>query len=428
MGIILVEGGIPLYGEINISGSKNAALPILAASILCDREVKISNIPDLKDIESMTALLAQHGVKTTTGGTSNIELGSKNRSIILNAKNITNLVAPYELVSKMRASILVLGPLLARFGEAKVSLPGGCAIGTRPVDMHIKAIREMGAEVELSEGYIIAKVNGKLKGAEIFFDKVSVGATENIMMAAVLAEGKTIMHNAAREPEIVDLAKFLKSMGAIISGEGTDIITVEGVDNLLSTEHEVIGDRIEAGSYAVAAAITRGKINLKGIEPEMLRSQLVHFKEIGIGIEEGEHNIIISGEGKFHKTDIKTEPYPNFSTDLQAQMMTLLAIAEGTSHIRENIFENRFMHVPELNRMGAKISVEGNLAIVEGVEELKSAEVMATDLRASMALVLAALSANGGSVISRIYHLDRGYEHLDDKLGACGAKIKRAAG
>lgn len=311
MGIILVEGGIPLYGEINISGSKNAALPILAASILCGHEVRISNIPDLKDIESMIALLAQHGVKVKVEGKSSIEQGSKNRSIILDAGNITNLVAPYELVSKMRASILVLGPLLARFGEAKVSLPGGCAIGTRPVDMHIKAVQEMGAEVELSEGYIVAKVNGKLKGAEIFFDKVSVGATENAMMAAVLAEGKTILHNAAREPEIVDLAKFLKSMGAIISGEGTDIITIEGVESLLSTEHEVIGDRIEAGSYAVAAAITRGKINLRGIEPEMLRSQLVHFKEIGISVEEDEHNLIISGEGNFHKTDIKTEPYPD---------------------------------------------------------------------------------------------------------------------
>ncbi len=427
MDIVLVEGGVPLHGEINISGSKNSALPILAASILCREEVRISNAPDLKDIQSMSSLLSQHGVTINVEGKSDIDRGSKNRSIILNARGINNYIAPYELVSKMRASILVLGPLLARFGEAKVSLPGGCAIGTRPIDMHIKAIREMGAEVELSEGYVIAKSKGKLKGAEIFFDKVSVGATENAMMAATIAEGKTIIHNAAREPEIIDLARFLKAMGAIISGEGTDIITIEGVDKLLGAEHEVIGDRIEAGSYAVAAAITRGKINLKGIDPEMIRSQLVHLKEIGVEIEEDEDNVIISGQGKFSKTDIKTEPYPNFSTDLQAQMMTLLSIAEGTSHIKETIFENRFMHVPELNRMGAKILVDGNLAIIEGVNELKCAEVMATDLRASVALVLAALSAKGESVIRRVYHLDRGYEHLDEKLRACGARIKRAA-
>lgn len=421
---IKVTGKIPLTGEVFISGAKNAALPIFTAALLTDQEVTITNVPDLHDMRSMEQLLLQHGASLEPFGSSSLK-GSINRGVRIKADKITNLVAPYDLVRKMRASVLVLGPLLARFGEAKVSLPGGCAIGTRPVNIHLSALEQMGAKIGIENGYIHATAPRGLHGAEIVFNKVSVGATENIMMAASIAEGITVLCNTAKEPEIIDLADFLNKMGAKIEGAGTDTIKITGVAKLNSVIHHLIADRIEAGTYAVAAAITGGNLSICNIDPQALGAFIYNLERTGTKVIKGKDSINVSREGNLQPLNISTSPYPGLATDLQAQMMALLSVANGTSHVTETIFENRFMHVPELNRMGAKIAVNDNLAIIEGVDQLKGAEVMATDLRASVSLVLGALSANGTSIINRVYHLDRGYEHLEEKLKACGAQIER---
>ena len=377
---IRIRGGKTLKGEIRISGAKNAALPLMCTALLTDKEIRFDRVPDLADITTMTNLLAQHGVEVTT------KLSGKERSVTVCGNNITDTTAPYDLVRKMRASVLVLGPLVARHGQARVSLPGGCAIGTRPVDLHIKGLQQLGAEIDLQEGYIVARAPKGLTGAEVTFPKVSVGATENLLMAAALAKGETHLINAAREPEITDLAKCLIGMGAKIEGLGTDRLKIQGVDSLHGTTHPVVADRIEAGTYAMAVAITNGDL---------------------IGV------------------DVMTEPFPGFPTDLQAQVMALMTTAQGASMITETIFENRFMHVPELTRMGASINVHGASAMVRGVKRLTGAPVMATDLRASVSLVLAGLVADGDTILNRIYHLDRGYERLTHKLAACGAEIER---
>lgn len=419
---IHVIGGKTLKGNIRISGAKNAALPVIAASILCSEEVEISNIPYLEDTRSMVELVEVLGAKAEFKNV----IDQNSRRLIINSKSINNFTAPYDIVRKMRASILVLGPLLARFGEAKVSLPGGCAIGVRPIDMHIKALEQMGAKIELDGGYVIASAPNGLHGAVIEFDKVSVGATENTMSAAALAEGVTIIKNAAREPEIIDLANFLNVMGAKVSGAGESEIRIEGVKALKSAKHSLIGDRVEAGTYAAAAAITNGDLRLDGINPEFLAAVLDKLEEAGVNVERGDDYIRVfrAANQNLKGINFTTEPYPGFPTDLQAPIMTLMTIANGEdSNVSENIFENRFMHVPELTRMGAKISVEGNEAVVHGVSALKGAEVMATDLRASVSLILAAMVADGETVVNRVYHLYRGYENLVEKLRACGAEI-----
>lgn len=421
---IRIIGGTPLNGRIRISGAKNAALPLMAASLLSDEELTLTNLPHLADIMTMTNLLAQHGVKLTM---TDLDGGA----LRFDASHIFNLKAPYDIVRKMRASILVLGPLLARFGKAKVSLPGGCAIGTRPVDLHLSALEKMGAEIKIKEGYIVAFTNdGKLKGAEIMFPKVTVGGTENILMAATLAEGRTVIKNAAREPEITDLAECLIKMGAKISGLGTDTLIVDGVEHLHSATHKVIADRIEAASYAIAAAITRGKIELTDISLNLLSAVAHVLVDIGVTITETENGFITDAQDAYLiGTDVMTEPYPGFPTDVQAQLTALLTTVSGASLVTESIFENRFMHVPELARMGANINVHGvSSAIIRGVQHLSGAEVMATDLRASMGLVLAGLAAEGETIVNRVYHLDRGYEHLEDKLSSCGAQIERLHG
>lgn len=417
---IRIRGGRPLQGEIRISGAKNATLPLMATCLLTDEPVRLDNVPDLADINTMTHLLVQHGVEAMT------RLAGKERSIILSGHNITDTTAPYDLVRKMRASVLVLGPLVARHGEAKVSLPGGCAIGTRPVDLHIKGLQQLGAEIELAEGYILARAPKGLTGAEINFAKVSVGATENLLMAAALAKGETQLINAAREPEITDLANCLVSMGAKIEGIGTNHLRIEGVERLHGTTHRVVADRIEAGTYAMAAAITGGDVELIGIQHDLIGSALASLAQAGISCTETPRGLRISrSNGALTGVDVMTEPYPGFPTDLQAQMMALLSVAEGASMITETIFENRFMHVPELTRMGANINVHGASAMVRGVKRLTGAPVMATDLRASVSLVLAGLVAEGDTILNRIYHLDRGYEKLTQKLSDCGAEIER---
>jgi len=417
---IRIRGGRPLQGEIRISGAKNASLPLMATCLLTDEPVRLDNVPDLADINTMTHLLVQHGVEAMT------RLAGKERSIILNGANITDTTAPYDLVRKMRASVLVLGPLVARHGDAKVSLPGGCAIGTRPVDLHIKGLQQLGAEIELAEGYIRARAPQGLTGAEINFAKVSVGATENLLMAATLAKGETQLINAAREPEITDLANCLVSMGAKIEGIGTNHLRVQGVERLHGTTHRVVADRIEAGTYAMAAAITGGDVELVGINHDLIGSALASLAQAGVVCTETERGLRVNrSNGALHGVDVMTEPYPGFPTDLQAQMMALMTTAEGASMITETIFENRFMHVPELSRMGANINVHGSSAMVRGVKRLTGAPVMATDLRASVSLVLAGLVAEGDTVLNRIYHLDRGYEKLTQKLSACGAEIER---
>ncbi|MBR1778831.1 MAG: UDP-N-acetylglucosamine 1-carboxyvinyltransferase [Alphaproteobacteria bacterium] len=421
---IRIIGGTALNGRIKISGAKNAALPLMAACLLSDEELTLTNLPHLADIMTMTNLLAQHGVRLTL---TDLDGGA----LCFNASHIFNLKAPYEIVRKMRASILVLGPLLARFGKAKVSLPGGCAIGTRPVDLHLSALEKMGAEIKIKEGYIVAFTNGgKLKGAEIVFPKVTVGGTENILMAAVLAEGRTVIKNAAREPEITDLAECLIKMGAQIQGLGTDTLIVDGVERLHAATHKVIADRIEAASYAIAAAITRGKIELTGVSLNLLSAVAHVLIDIGVTITETENGFITDAQDAYLiGTDVMTEPYPGFPTDVQAQLTALLTTVSGASLVTESIFENRFMHVPELARMGANINVHGvSSAIIRGVSHLSGAEVMATDLRASMGLVLAGLAAEGETIVNRVYHLDRGYEHLEDKLSSCGAHIERLHG
>ncbi len=414
---LIIQGGVPLHGEITISGAKNAALPVLCAALLTQEPLKISNIPALKDITTMLSLLKQMGTSITAHNAS---------EVVLSAAKLTNLVAPYEMVKTMRASILVLGPLLARAGEANISLPGGCAIGLRPVDQHIKGLQAMGAEISIKHGYIHA-VARKLHGARIVFDIVTVTGTENLMMAATLADGTTILENAAREPEIVDLANCLNAMGAKIQGAGSDIITIEGVPSLHGAEHTVMPDRIETGTFLVAATAAGGEIYLRNTHSNLLDAVLDKLTEAGAHIDSGENWIHLRMSAKPKSVNLRTAPYPAFPTDMQAQFMSLNCIANGTAIITETIFENRLMHVQELKRMNANIEVEGNAAIVYGISQLDGAHVMATDLRASASLVIAGLIAQGETVIDRIYHLDRGYENIEGKLSALGAQIRRTS-
>ena len=422
---IRIQGGKPLSGSIQIGGAKNAALPLMAASLLTSEELCLSNLPHLADITTMVHLLSELGVEISMNGDAP-NGGHIGRVFGLSAQEPEDKTAPYDLVRRMRASVLVLGPLLARWGEAKVSLPGGCAIGTRPVDLHLEGFKALGAEIELEEGYIRATAPNGLKGAHVLFPSVSVGATENVLMAATLAEGTTTIANAAREPEIADLAHCLQTMGAEIDGIGTDTLTVIGKPSLSGGDHQVIPDRIETGSYAVAAAITGGDITLTGTKLELIDAVADVLVRAGAEVSEGDKGVRITRtNGRIKGVDVMTEPYPGFPTDMQAQLMALLAVSEGASMITETIFENRFMHVPELCRMGADINVHGASAIVRGVEKLSGAELMATDLRASVALVRAALAADGETIVNRVYHLDRGYERVEDKLAACGAEIER---
>ena len=416
MGRLAVNGGNQLHGEITISGAKNAALPLLAAGLMAEggTGLTLTNLPDLADTRLMIRLLEQLGMSVDQ---------QADRVAISGAA--TNTDAPYDLVSQMRASILVMGPLLARYGEARVSLPGGCAIGSRPVDLHIRAMQKLGAVVELADGYVQARTPNGLKGNKIIFPFVSVGATENAMMAACLATGTTQLVNAAREPEIVDLAACLSAMGAKISGAGSDVITIDRVSALHPAEHPVVADRVEAGSYAMAVAMTGGELCLKHMVPAHLDSLFEVMQQAGIDIVAGQDEVRVTSNGQYRGVDIETQPYPGFPTDLQAQFMAMMCRADGLSKISETIFENRFMHVPELVRMGADIQVEGRIALVRGKPSLSSALVRATDLRASVSLVLTALAAEGRSVISDIYHLDRGYASLDRKLGNCGADLER---
>ena len=413
---LIITGGKPLKGEIRISGAKNAALPIIVSTLLADEPVLVRNIPHLHDITTTMELLGRMGVSLTMDEKMDVEV---------NPTTITSYVAPYELVKTMRASILVLGPLLARFGEAEVSLPGGCAIGARPVNLHIHGLELMGADISVEDGYIKAKCK-RLQGAKIVLDVVTVTGTENLMMAACLAEGTTVLENAAREPEVVDLAGCLNAMGAKVSGAGTDTITIEGVERMHGTTYDILPDRIETGTYLVAAAVTGGSVKLKDTDPTLLDAVISKLEEAGAEIETGEDWISLDMKGKRAKSvDVRTAPYPAFPTDMQAQFSILNAVAEGSSSITETIFENRFMHVQELKRMGADIEVNGNTAFVKGVEILKSAPVMATDLRASASLVIAGLVAEGETMVERIYHIDRGYECIEEKLQQLGATIKR---
>jgi UDP-N-acetylglucosamine 1-carboxyvinyltransferase len=414
---IRIRGGRPLSGEIAISGAKNAALPLMAAGLLTEDRLVLSNVPKLEDIRTMTMLLAQHGLEVQP-------LDAERKRLAIGGR-IRNTEAPYDIMRKMRASILVLGPLLARAGEARVSLPGGCAIGTRPVDLHLKGLEQMGAEIRLEGGYIAARVNGRLKGANIVFPSVSVGATENLLMAAVLADGETELANAAREPEIEDLAQCLNAMGARIRGIGTGRLIIEGVARLAGTEHRIMPDRIEAGTYACAAAVTGGEITLRNARFDHLAAVARTLNESGVEVAETPEGMRVSRRNALAGADVMTEPYPGFPTDLQAQFMAVMAVAEGAAMITETIFENRFMHVPELNRMGARINVHGSSAIVRGVPELSGAPVMASDLRASVSLIVAGLAARGETTVNRVYHLDRGYDAIEKKLAACGADIER---
>lgn len=418
---IVIQGGKRLSGEIRISGAKNAALPLMAASLLSGEPLTLTNLPRLADISTMSKLLEQHGVAVAES-----DGGAGGRTMTFDAGSVDNTVAPYDLVRRMRASVLVLGPLVARFGEAKVSLPGGCAIGTRPVDLHIQGLEQLGAEIELEGGYMTARAPNGLVGDRVVFPFVSVGATENLMMAACLAKGETVLTNAAREPEVTDLANCLVAMGARIDGIGSDTLTIQGVDALHAATHPVVCDRIEAGTYAMAAAITGGELELKGVRPDLLQAAFKTLRQAGLEIEETADGTKVSlGAGGLKGVDVMTEPFPGFPTDLQAQIMALMSVAGGAAMITETIFENRFMHVPELSRMGANVNVHGASAMVRGVDHLTGAEVMATDLRASSSLILAALAARGETVIRRVYHLDRGYERIEEKLAACGAVIER---
>jgi UDP-N-acetylglucosamine 1-carboxyvinyltransferase len=418
---IAIRGGHPLSGQIIIGGAKNAALPLMAAGLLTDARLTLTNVPKLADIATMAALLAQHGIA--------VEQTDNEGRVLRLGGAISNSTAPYDLVRKMRASVLVLGPILARCGEARVSLPGGCAIGTRPVDLHLKGFEAMGASIDLSGGYINARVRGRLQGASIVSPFVSVGATENIMMAATLADGTTTLVNAAREPEIIDLADCLNAMGAKVSGAGTDRITIEGVARLHGATHAIIPDRIETGTYAIAAAIAGGDVMLEGGRLDHLAALATSLQRAGVEMARENGGIRVRRlNGRVHGADVMTEPYPGFPTDMQAQFMALMTMAEGAAMVTETIFENRFMHVPELARMGADIVVHGASAIVRGVPKLSGAPVMATDLRASVSLVLAGLAAGGETIVNRVYHLDRGYERIEEKLSACGAAIERLAG
>lgn len=416
---LLIKGGISLNGTIAVSGAKNAALPILAGTLLSAEPVVVRNVPQLKDVATTITLLQSMGVEVTFDEKLNVEA---------NAGNVADRRAPYELVKTMRASILVLGPLVARFGEADVSLPGGCAIGARPVNLHVQGLEAMGADIKVENGYIHARAD-RLRGAHIVFDTVTVTGTENLMMAAALAEGETILENAAREPEVIDLANFLSAMGARISGAGTSAIRIEGVRELHGTDYTVLPDRIETGTYLVAAAMTGGKIRLDRAAPDHLEAVIVKLQEAGADIQFGDKSIEIDMRGKRPKAvDIRTTPYPGFPTDMQAQFCAMNAMAEGVGTITETIFENRFQHVLELQRMGADIQIEGHTAVCRGVKKLTAAPVMATDLRASAGLVLAGLAAEGETLVDRIYHVDRGYERIEEKLRQLGAEIRRVVG
>lgn len=418
---LVIRGGKPLDGDVTISGAKNAALPILAATLLASDNTLITRVPKLQDVKTMINLLRQMGAQT--------EMDEEGR-VQINATTLSTCVAPYELVKTMRASIVVLGPLLARFGEADVSLPGGCAIGSRPVNLHLKALKAMGADITVENGYIRARCpNGRLTGRTVMFDTVTVTGTENILMAAVLAEGKTVIKNAAREPEVVDLANFLITLGAKISGAGSSTITVEGVEFLSGGEYAVMADRIEAGTYLAAGAITRGRVCVRDVRPETLTAFLCKFEDAGAEIVRGDNWVSLNMHGKRPKAvDIATAPYPAFPTDMQAQFMAMNTIAEGVASVHETIFENRFMHAPELQRMGAQIQVNGNIAVISGVDHLTGAPVMATDLRASASLILAGLAAQSETTVERVYHVDRGYERIEEKLSGLGATIRRVKG
>ena len=420
MDAIRLRGGNSFSGTVPIAGAKNAALPLMAASLLTDEPLRLEKLPRVADIGSMKTLLRTHGVAIADGEAAG--------EALFDASGVRDTTAPYDLVRRMRASVLVLGPLVARFGRARVSLPGGCAIGTRPIDLHLEALRRLGAEIDLVDGYVEARAPRGLAGADFTFPSVSVGATENALMAACLARGESVLRNAAREPEIVDLGHCLIAMGAKIEGLGTDALHVEGTGRLKGARHRVIADRIEAGTYAIAASMAGGDVTLDGADPETLRALLETLTGAGVVIEETENRLrVVSPGGNTAGIDLVTRPYPGFPTDLQAQIMSLTTVASGASRITETIFENRFMHVPELLRMGADIRVRGATALVQGVSRLKGAEVMATDLRASVSLILAGLVAEGETVVNRIYHLDRGYESIEAKLAACGADIERIA-
>jgi len=418
---ILIEGGVPLEGEVTISGAKNAALPLMAACLLTDEPLELENVPDLADIGSMQRLLQVLGVEAR-------HLPGAPGKLTLTCQAVLSTTAPYDLVRKMRASVLVLGPLVAREGIARVSLPGGCAIGTRPIDLHLAGLEAMGATIELADGYVTATAPNGLPGGVVRLRSPSVGATENLMLAASLARGPTEIHGAAREPEIVDLARLLRAMGATVEGEGSPTLHIEGAAKLTGARHTILPDRIEAGTYAMAAAITGGRVEVKRCKRDLLGSAIAKLEECGVALAPTEDGMIASrANGPLHGVDVITQPFPGFATDLQAQFMALMCVAQGASMITETIFENRFMHAPELTRMGANITVHGSSALVRGVQRLTGAPVMATDLRASVSLVLAALAAQGKTEINRVYHLDRGYEQIERKLGDLGARIERVA-
>jgi UDP-N-acetylglucosamine 1-carboxyvinyltransferase len=414
MKTIIINGGKKLRGEVAISGAKNAALPIIAAGLLCEGEHRLTNVPHLADVVTLGKILQNMGVR----------YDFKGNDVVLDSTDLASPEAPYDLVRTMRASVLVLGPLVARMGKARVSLPGGCAIGARPINLHLMGLEKLGATVEIEHGYVVASAK-RLRGAHIYFDIVTVTGTENLMMAAALAEGETILENAAREPEVVDLANALTQMGANIEGAGTDIIKIKGVEKLRPMTYAVMPDRIETGTFIISAAITGGSVTIRNCEPKHLDALLSKVTEAGADITVEDGALRVAGHRKIRPVNIKTLPHPGFPTDMQAQFMSLMALAEGTSVINETIFENRFTHVAELRRMGADIQVEGRSAIVKGVRRLSGAPVMATDLRASASLILAGLAAEGQTVVSRIYHLDRGYENIEQKLSALGADIKR---
>lgn len=416
-----IVGGHKLKGSLRISGAKNATLPLMAAALLTEHPLHLHNLPNLSDVETLGDLLIHHGLEVVFP-----ENKCEKRTLRLHAKKITDIEAPYDLVRKMRASVLVLGPLLARTGEAKVSLPGGCAIGPRPINLHIDGLQKMGAKIEIEQGYVHAKAPQGLQGAEIIMPLVSVTGTENLMMAATLAKGTTKIINAAQEPEVIDLATCLTKMGASISGIGTSTLIIEGRPTLNGAEHSILSDRIETGTYAIAAAITKGELELKGASLDLIPTFSSLLRETGVNLEQKGDSLWVKSSGASPlSVDVTTEPYPGFPTDLQAQFMALMCVGSGASIIQETIFENRLMHVPELNRMGANISISGNTAVIRGVPKLRGAEVMATDLRASVSLVLAALVAEGESIVNRIYHLDRGYEDIVKKLVPCGAQMER---
>jgi UDP-N-acetylglucosamine 1-carboxyvinyltransferase len=423
MDSIWIRGGKKLQGDIPISGAKNAALTLIPCALLTDEKLTLANLPRLADVDSFSHLMNQLGVSTSVAGVKKGEFG---RKVSFQGSEISSTVAPYDMVRKMRASILVLGPMLARAGESTVSLPGGCAIGDRPIDLHLKALEAIGAEIELAAGYVKASApKGRLTGGEYSFPVVSVGATENVLMAAVLANGRTQLFNAAREPEIVDLCNLLVAMGAQIEGIGSSHLIIDGIEALHGCEYEVMPDRIEAGSYACAAGLTGGSINLVGARPDDMKATLNALTQAGLIIEFNDKGIRVSSNGGLKPLALSTSPFPGFATDMQAQFMAMLCRAEGQSFLEETIFENRYMHVPELRRMGAEVEIHGRSAIVHGVEKLTGAQVMATDLRASMSLVLAGLAAEGETEVLRVYHLDRGYERLEEKLSAVGAMIER---